>query len=53
MAYICVDWLSGDPKGYVDWFPVADFAKEVSGAERVHLVRGPKGQPFQGDAISP
>ena len=43
MAHISIEWLSGDPKGYVDWFPVADFAGHVSNAQRAHLVTGPRG----------
>ena len=43
MTYFCVTWLSGDAKGYADWFPTADFVKPTMGAERVHLVTGPRG----------
>jgi HNH endonuclease len=46
VTYICVHWLSGDPKGYVDWYPVADFAREVTGVQLVHLVTGPRGGKY-------
>jgi len=38
-----VRWLKGSPKGFTDVFPVEEFKKEVEGAERLHVVRGPHG----------
>lgn len=38
-----VRWKRGTAAGYTDVFPVDEFAKSLVGAERVHLVRGPRG----------
>lgn len=38
-----VHWLTGNVKGWVDVFPVEQFARLGDGIEGAHLVRGPKG----------
>jgi HNH endonuclease len=38
-----VSWRTGPGKGYTDVLPVDEFLKEVTGAERLHIVRGPRG----------
>jgi len=38
-----VRWKRGTAAGYTDVFPVDEFAKTLTHAERAHLVRGPRG----------
>lgn len=43
MKCIELKWLAGDARGYTDRFVLSDFARPSTGAERVHLVLGPRG----------
>jgi hypothetical protein len=47
MKAIEIRWNSGDAKGYTDVFPIDEFGREVTGAERLHLVRGPHGGKYE------
>lgn len=38
-----VQWKSGIASGYTDVFPLDEFARLITDAERAHLVRGPRG----------
>ncbi|HYN09130.1 MAG TPA: HNH endonuclease [Vicinamibacterales bacterium] len=42
-----VSWRTDPGKGYTDVLPVDEFSKEVTGAERLHIVRGPRGGVHQ------
>jgi HNH endonuclease len=41
----CIElkWIAGDARGYTDRFALDEFARRSKGAERVHLVLGPRG----------
>lgn len=43
MLCISIKWLVGEASGYTDRFTVEDFARTTKGADRVHLVLGPRG----------
>lgn len=38
-----VRWIRGTAAGYTDVFPIDEFSRELTGDERAHLVRGPRG----------
>ena len=43
MRCVTIKWLVDDADGYTDQLPIEDFARMTEGAERVHLVIGPRG----------
>ncbi len=41
-----LSWQTGPAAGYTDVFPVDEFSKDAISAERIHLVRGPRGAVY-------
>src|SRR5688572_39411 len=41
-SVIELTWKRGSAEGYTDRFPLDEFSRDVDGAERIHVVLGPR-----------